>query len=136
MILALRRLESERSHAYDAAGKDNIPPELVGEWADEHTTFQNGQVASGCALYINTNGAAASVSGPAIIGFKFYATYDATNYVLTLRRNPEPSIGITQSVCFSYIYNPKARTLSSTNSVLLLRRHQDHVSYAQIEASK
>jgi hypothetical protein len=115
--------------AFRAAGADKIPTELIGEWAPDQSKFDGGALSSGVAVYINTNGVAAIIQAPPPIAAKWRATYDATNRVLTLSIEARPSEGLTRSLTNSFIYDPKAMTLSpkdgSTKDVL--KRRTDRI---------
>ena len=113
------------AHIFRAIGADAIPPELIGEWAPDHSVFQHGDVASGYAIYINTNGMAATVMGPEFIDIKMHAIYDATNDVLTLWLQNTSTNNLT--------YDPKTKTLHQFHPDEVLKRHRDFVPKSVIE---
>lgn len=107
---------------------------LIGEWAPDRSVFQNGNLAGGYALYINTNGTAATVMEPGSIHMKWQATYRATNFVLTLRDEPRPWLRNTSTN--EWTYDPKAKTLHPSHSNDVLRRRRDFIPKGVIEASQ
>ena len=122
------------AYIFRAIGADAIPSELIGEWAPDDAVFQNGGVASGYAIYINTNGMAATVMGPEFIDIKWHAIYDATNHVLTLRDDPHPWLQNTSTN--NLTYDPKTKTLHQFHPNEVLRRHRDFVPKSVIQASQ
>lgn len=103
---------------FGAIGEDTIPSEIVGVWAPAKSKLQGGLIYDGYAVYIKTNGQAAIVAAPPPIGTEWRATYDATNYVLTLTINANPSEGLMQGMTNHLTYDSRAKTLTmnSTNA--------------------
>jgi hypothetical protein len=116
----------------------SIPPELVGTWAPASSKMDGGVLLEGYAIYLNTNGLAAVVAAPPPIGAKWHATYEATNHVLTMSIAAQPSEGLTQAMTNRFVYDPKAKTLTATNSSTkeILRRHGDRIPGGVIEDFK
>ena len=121
--------------------KDTIPAELVGEWASNQSKFKGGILSAGVAIYINTFGIAGIVEAPEAnlppydIGNKLDATYNITNHVLTLTKEPDSNEGLTNSITDTFIYDPQSKTLSPKNAIIkdVLKRHKDQVPYGVIE---
>ena len=112
-----------------------IPPELVGVWAPTSAKLDRGVLSEGYAIYINTNGLAAVVIAPPPIGAKWFATYGATNHLLTLRIDARPSEGLSQAMTNHFTYDPKAKTLMTTeaSTTYVLRHHSNRIPGFLIE---
>ncbi len=99
------------SFAVFAIGADLLPTELVGQWAPEQSQFVGDLVTNGDVIYISTNGVAEVVAAPPPMGERFYASYNATNRVLTLSKDIHPTDGLTHGRIISFTYDVKAKTL-------------------------
>jgi hypothetical protein len=115
-----------------------IPQGLVGVWAPATARLSGGVLLEGYAIYINTNGLAAVAAAPPPVGAKWFATYDATNHLLTLRIDAKPAEGLNQAMTNRFIYNPKAKTLTATNAsdTEILHYHGSRIPGGVIEDLK
>src|SRR5262245_40053364 len=93
--------------AAQAAAADNIPPELVGEWATEKSEFSGGALSKGAAMYLTRQGVGALIGAPPPIGVKGPATYDAKTQVLTVRLTEQE---LVRATC-RFIYDQSVKTL-------------------------
>jgi len=105
-----------------AMGGDTIPSELVGEWAPKSAVFHGNRLASGCVLCVNTNGAAAVVLEPGPIVFKWVATYDDRDSILTIREAPNATLKGTNINRMKY--NSRTKTLDHFYTGETLRRRE------------
>ena len=123
---------------FHRAEAGTIPHELGGVWAPASSKMSGGILSEGYAIYLNTNGLAAVVAAPPPIGTKWHATYEATNQVLTLSIEAQPSEGLTQAMTNHFVYDLKAKTLTATNSPTkeILRRHGSRIPGGVIEDLK
>jgi hypothetical protein len=108
---------------FHAVGANIIPAELVGEWVDENAKFQNDELASGCAFYINTNGVAVCLIEPEVGPDKWHATYNPANHLLVLVEDSNPGMP------YNLIYDSKTKTLNAKDGISFntLKRHRDYV---------
>jgi hypothetical protein len=90
-----------------ANAADNIPADLVGEWATERSEFSRGALSKGAAMYLTAQGVGALIGAPPPIGAQGPATYDAKTRMLTLRLTEQEQVRAT---C-RFIYDPNVKTL-------------------------
>ena len=112
--------------AIQAHAAQNLPEELVGEWATEKSEFNRGALAKGVAIYLWPQGAGALIGAPPPVGAMGPATYDAITRTLTLRLMQQ---GRDPATC-DFIYDHRAKTLTAQDAECgpdVFKRRRDSV---------
>jgi hypothetical protein len=109
-----------------ARAGEELPGELVGEWATDASVLRGGALREGFAMYLTAGGVGALIAAPPTIGAQGPASYDPKTRILTITLSEQ---GRPVATC-AFAHDASAATLKAQGGACgheLYRRRREQV---------